>query len=358
MKIIGIKTKVLNLEFIKPIVVTFGTIRSLESLIIEIETDEGLLGYGEASPYSPVTGETIDTVQDTLKLLTSHLIGQNPLKIAKIHRIMDQLTLGQTSAKAAIDIALYDIYAKSLNVPLHVALGGERETFESDKTVSIGTIEEMVRDVKSNMAQGFNMVKLKAGIDIEKDILALKAIRKECGNDLIIRMDANQGWNSSDAVRALNAMEPYKLDCIEQPIPYWDIDGLIKIREKTNIPLMADESLHNEKDAIRLLKSEAVDLFNIKLMKSKGIFGALKINTIAEASGIQCMIGCMVESPIGITAGAHFAAANKNITRVDLDSLFAIKTPSVIEKGVKYTGGMATLPSEAGLGIAVDRELF
>ena len=353
MKITEINTKVIELDFLEPIVVAFGVIRSIDTLIVEIKTDSDFIGYGEAAPFAPVTGETVETVKTVIGIFKKKLIGEDPLRISLMHRIMDSVTVGHSSAKAAIDIALHDIFAKSLRVPLYVALGGEGNSYETDRTISIGTVDEMVEEVKSCMARGFTMVKLKAGLDSDKDVRVLKAVRETCGEDLIIRMDANQGWNSSEAVKALKAMEPYGLDLIEQPIPYWDLPGLRKIREKTIIPLMADESLHDEKDAIKLINADAVDLFNIKLMKSKGLYGAGKINTIAEAAGIQCMIGCMGESPIAITAGAHFAAAHRNLTRVDLDILFAIKKCDGITGGVVYDGGKATLPRSSGLGIEV-----
>lgn len=354
MKITAIKTKLVDLEFIKPIVVTFGTISSVKTVIVKIETDCEIYGYGEASGFGPVTGENVDTVLSVIKGFENVLIGQNPIEITKIHDMMNKMIANNTAAKAGIDIALYDIFAKTMGMPLYKVLGGQSNTYESDKTVSIGTIEEMIADTKANMADGFTKVKLKAGVDVVKDVAAFKAIRKECGDDLVIRMDANQGWTVIESIKAINEMEPYGLDAIEQPTPYWDFESLRKIREKINVPLMADESLHNEMDAIKLIKTDAVDLFNIKLMKSSGIFGAIKISDIGEAAGIQCMIGCMGESIIGITAGAHLAAAKNNINRIDLDVPFAIKEVACIKGGVKYVGGIATLPESPGLGIEVD----
>lgn len=354
MKITRIKTEIIKLELIKPVLVTFGVLTSVDTVIVKIETDSGLSGYGEASAFGPVTGETKDSVLSVIKQFERVLIGQNPLLIAEIHRQMDRVIAYNPSAKAGIDIALYDIFAKSLEVPLYMALGGNRATFESDKTISIGTVEKMVADVKGAMEEGFTKIKLKAGIDVHHDVSAMKAIRESCGDDLVIRMDANQGWNHIDAINAINEMAKYDLEVIEQPISYWDIQNLQEIRTKVTVPLMADESLHNGMDAIKLIKADAVDVFNIKLMKSSGIYGALKINHIAEAAGIECMVGCMAESPVGITAGAHFAAANQNVTRMDLDALFAIKKCDWAEGGVLYNGGRAQLSQEHGLGLKIN----
>lgn len=353
MKITRIKTEVTQLVLKKPLVVTFGSIEAMETIIVKIETDEGLCGYGEASPFGPVTGETKESVLSNIRDFEKVLIGENPLEIERIHRKMNGCIAFNPSAKAGIDIALYDIYSKSLNVPLYIALGGKNQEVESDKTISIGTIENMVEDVQLAMKAGFTKVKLKAGIDVFHDVKAMKAIRESCGDELTIRMDANQGWNFAQAIWAINEMEKYRLDALEQPVAYWDVDGLRKIRNKVNVPLMADESLHDEKDAMKLLKSDAVDVLNIKLMKSKGIHGAMKINHLAESSGVECMIGCMLESPVAISAGVHFAMANKNVTRVDLDSLFAIKKCPGIEGGVEFKGGRASLPDKVGLGLDV-----
>lgn len=353
MKITKIETKTINLELKKPFVIALGSLESVETIIVKIETDTGLCGYGESSPFEPVTGETKETVLSVIKYLSKYLIGENPLEIDKLHRIMNSKIINNSSAKAGIDIALYDLYAKSLNVPLYVALGGDNQEVESDKTISIESPEQMVLDAKEAMADGFTKVKLKAGLDYKQDIKTMKAIREECGEALTIRIDANQGWNYTEAIIAINEMEKYGLDAIEQPVKYWDIEGLKKVREKINVPLMADESVHHEFDAMNLIKSDAVDVLNIKLMKSKGIYGALKINSIAEAAGLQCMIGCMIESPIAITAGVHFAKASKNVTRMDLDSLFALKPTKEITGGVTFKGGIAQIPSKSGLGIEV-----
>lgn len=354
MKITRVKAEVIELELVKPIIVTFGVIETFKTVLIKVETDEGISGIGEASAFGPVTGETVDTVISFIKSMDRILVGQNPLEIEKINKIMDKSIIYNASAKAGIDIALHDIFAKVLDVPLYVALGGDSNTYESDKTLSIGTVEKMVSEAKEAVAEGFNIIKLKAGLDASKDVEALRCIREACGEDLIIRMDANQGWNHVEAIRAINEMEKYNLDAIEQPIAYWDIDNLRNIKEKINVPLMADESVHNEIDAMRLVKANAVDVFNIKLMKSKGIYGASRINSIAESAGIECMIGCMAESPVGITAGAHFVAAKKNVTRADLDALFAIKKCKGIEGGVVYEAGFATLPDMSGLGVTID----
>lgn len=354
MKITDIKIEKLDLVLHKPIVVALGVIESISTILIKIETDSGICGYGESAYFGPVTGESFDSVVEVIKNFKRILVGMNPLKIEKIHTMMNRFIAYNPAAKAGIDIALHDIYAKTLEVPLYVALGGSDDSYSTDKTISIGSLDEMLSDAGVAVSEGFDKLKLKAGLDVEHDMKVMKKMREVYGHDLTIRMDANQGWNVTDAVKAINFMEQYKLDAIEQPTAYWDIDSLTKIKGKINVPLMADESLHNEFDAIKLIRANAADVFNIKLMKSSGIFGATKINYIGEAAGIPCMIGCMGESPVGITAAAHFAAAKKNVTRVDLDSIFAFKECKNVKGGVKYNAGKAKLPDAPGLGIELD----
>ncbi len=353
MKITDIKIQTLPLHLHKPVVLTFGIIRESHSVVIKIETDTKIYGIGEAAPFGPVTGETPETVVATLKLLKERLIGINPLSVQRINAILKSTIAANTSAKAAIDIAIYDIYAKTLGVPLYVALGGESNTAETDITLWIAPVNEMLKDVERYLEKGFRIFKLKAGIDPKRDIELIMEIREKFGEELILRMDANQGWNLTEAVEIINTLAEYKLELIEQPIPLKNITGLRKIREKINVPLMADESLFSPEDAINLIKEDAVDLFNIKLMKSGGIFNGTKINAIAEASGVECMIGCMMESPIAITAAAHFVAANPNITRCDLDSTFH-STQDMVKWDSIFKGGKITLPDIPGIGIDID----
>ncbi len=353
MKITDIKIATLPLTLHRPVVLTFGTIRESRSVVVKIETDTEIYGIGEAAPFGPVTGETTETVLSTLKLLRARLIGVNPLCLQKINDILKSTIAANTSAKAAIDIAIHDIYSKVLGVPLYVALGGDSNTAETDITLWIAPIDEMLGEVEAYIEKGFTIFKLKAGIDSKRDIELVRAIRKNFGEELILRMDANQGWNLTEAIETINTLGEHKLELIEQPIPLWNIEGLKRIRQKVTVPLMADESLFSPEDAVRLTREDAVDLFNIKLMKSGGLFDGGRINSIAEAAGIQCMVGCMMESPIAITAAAHFVAANKNITRCDLDSIFHSKQEK-ITGGAKFEGGKIILPDTPGIGVDIE----
>ena len=354
MKITSIETKVIELKLLKPITVALGVVTALPTLIVKIETSDGFTGYGESSPISFVTGETLASVEAVYDTFKKNLISMDSSCIEKIHNTMNQLFLANTAAKAGIDIALFDIAAKRAGLPLYKYLGGAKSTFIVDKTISIGTDEEMVADALQVQQDGFSIVKVKLGLGVNSDINKIKLIREAIGPDMKIRIDANQGWSKIDAIKIINAIEQYDVEVIEQPLKYWDFDGHALVRNKVSIPLMADESLFSEFDAIKIVKSNAFDIFNIKLMKCAGLYNAIKINNIGQSAGFECMLGCMLESNIGISAAASFIGAKSNVTKADIDSVLHIHQPSQITGGVEFKNGNAVLSEAPGLGINID----
>ncbi|WP_217589534.1 mandelate racemase/muconate lactonizing enzyme family protein [Lentibacillus saliphilus] len=353
MKITRIKIDTLKMELYKPFTVALGTIEHVETLLVKVETDEGVFGIGEGAPFEFVTGETMQTAQMVARVLGDRLIGMNPLDIESIHAVMDQTIVGNTGAKAAIDIALHDLKGKYFGVPLYQLLGGWSQSFETDITIGIDTPEQMAAEAKEKIAQGFSILKIKAGLNATEDIEVIRLIRQAVGEEVRLRMDANQGWTAAEAVRVMQAVEAYGVEAVEQPLPDWDIEGMAYVRNKVTIPVMADESVHSPVDALKVVKKHAADVINIKLMKSGGLFRAEQINAIAEAAGLHCMVGCMLESKIGITAGASLVAAKRNITEADMDSFMYVKDPGV-KGGLELDNGIITLPNNPGLGIELD----
>jgi L-alanine-DL-glutamate epimerase-like enolase superfamily enzyme len=209
----------------------------------------------------------------------------------------------------------------------------------------------MAKDAKKAVKKGFKALKVKIGINPMEDVERVRLVRETVGNKIQIRIDANQGWTPKQAIEALNKIEKFNVQFVEQPVPPENIKDLIKVRKNSPIPVMADESVHSPKDAFRLIQAEAVDFINIKLMKSGGILMGRKIAEIAEAAGVPCMIGCMSESGIGIAAGAHLAAAVKNIQYADLDADLFQKEALVSKGGTKVKSSMRMFPKENGLGI-------
>jgi len=354
MKIISIETKKVDLELIEPFRISLGLITSLATVLVKIETEDGYVGYGEAAPLSFVTGETVDSVISAIDLMSNTLIGMDSTCIEKIHDAMNRTFRENNVAKAGIDIAIYDILAKRANTPLYKYLGGSKNSFELDKTISMEAPEKMAELALKVKSEGFDIVKVKLGETPKKDIARIKAIREAIGSDMRIRIDANQGWSKIDAIKIINAIEKYDIEVIEQPLKYWDLEGHSLVREKVMIPLMADESLFSPMDAIKIIKEKAFDSFNIKLMKSAGLHNAIKISAIGEAAGYQCMVGCMGESLIGISAGASFISGRTNVPYGDTDSIFHMLQPKAITGGFVVKNGVVTMSEKPGLGVEVD----
>ncbi len=354
MQIVDIRAEKMRFELVKPVVIALGTITHGETVIVKVSTDGGICGFGEGAGTTFVTGETNDTVIAAVELLKRELIGLDPLSIEHIHRVMDRAMIRNASAKAAIDIALHDIMAKNAKAPLYKLLGGTVNQIETDMTIMIDEPEVMSHEARELVERGFRFIKVKAGVNPDMDIEAIRQIRSAVGPSIHIKMDANQGWSANDCLRVMHAVREYGVDAIEQPVPYWDIDGLAYIRSKAPIKLMADESCFTPQDAMTLVKRDAVDIINIKLMKCGGLYRAAQINSIAEAAGVRCMLGCMLESKVAISAGAALVAARPNFLYGDLDSFLYFKDNSRIKGGFSFQNGKITFGEAYGLGIEVD----
>ena len=249
-------------------------------------------------------------------------------------------------------MAVYDLYAKNLNRPLYKVLGGGQDSIETDITISVNDTEEMVRDSLRGVEQGFRILKIKVGKEGMKDVERIAAIRQAVGKDIVTRVDANQGWQPKEAVRIIRSMEDKELDIdlVEQPVHAHDFEGMKYVTSHVFTPVLADESVFSPQDAIRLIQEGAADLINIKLMKTGGIYEALKICGIAESFGVECMTGCMLESKLAVSAAAHMAAAKGIITRHDLDGPALCRTDPY-EGGPVFEGPGITMTEVPGIGI-------
>ena len=339
------------LRYKEPFKIAPGTSIESHNIVVKILTDYEVVGWGESSPSQRVTNENPKTVIETLDKIAPKLIGMSPLRIEQNIELMNSTVKQNPAAKAAVDMALHDILGKTARKPLFMLIGGYRTEVLTDITLSIKSPKEMAKDAVKAIKKGFKALKVKVGTDPIKDVERIKSIRKAVGNEIEIRLDANQGWTPKQAINVLNKTERFNIQFAEQPVPAKDLKDLAKVRKHSPIPIMADESVHSPEDALRLIEAEAVDLINIKLMKSGGILKGKKIASIAEAAGIPCMVGCMGESGIGIAAAAHLAAAVKNIQYADLDSDLLLKDKLAEKGGTKVRNSMRILSKKHGLGI-------
>ncbi|MGE7839008.1 dipeptide epimerase [Viridibacillus arvi] len=338
----------------KPFKTALRTVTVAESIYVRVTVEDGRIGWGEAPPTLVITGETLGSIQYAIeKVYTPLLNGQDLRFYEQVFQKLHTALVGNTSAKAAIDMALYDLISQRADLPLYQFLGGHKKEIETDYTVSVNAPEEMSADAANYITNGFHVLKVKVGIgEITEDIARIKAIRDEIGYATKLRLDANQGWSAKEAVYAISKMEDLGLDIefIEQPVLAHDVHGLKFVTDHTLTPIMADESVFSVHDAKTILEMRAADLINIKLMKAGGIYQALKINALAESYGVQCMTGSMIETKIGITAAAHFAASQPNIQYYDFDAPLMLNFET-IKGGVIYKESKICFSGRSGLGI-------
>jgi L-alanine-DL-glutamate epimerase-like enolase superfamily enzyme len=353
MKIKDVEIYYNDIALVEPFVVALGTVTNANGVLIRVLTDAGLVGIGEASPVQVVTGETQDTNIDAARRIRQSLLGGDPLAIERTGALAGAFVHSNPSMVAAFDMALYDILGKTAGLPVFRLLGGDKTSFETDKTLGISTAEKMALGAKDAIAGGYRVVKLKIGERPDADADRVRAVREAVGPGPAIRLDANQGYTVPQAISALRQMEAFGIEFCEQPVVSSDIDGLRQIRNESPIAIAADEALFGPADAVRLVKAEACDYFNIKLMKAGGITNALKIATVAEAANIRCMLGCMMETRVGLTAAAHVHGARKNIIYADLDSYLFHKLDPVVG-GITVKNGIVTIPEAPGLGADFD----
>ena len=311
----------------------------------------GFYGLGEAAPFPLVTSETTDGAIAAIEFMKPALLGADPTDIAEIHAIMDKTLLNNTAAKAAIDIACYDIMGKKEGKPVHKLIGAKTDAVQTDITIGIDSVENMVSEAAKKVEEGFRILKIKCGKDPQKDIEVIKQIRKAVGDEIDLRIDANQGYDVKTALYVLGEISKYNITEAEQPLPFWDIHAMAEINKVSAVPVMADESVHTPIQAEIACQHDACKIVNIKLMKCGGIYPALQIADIAKKYGKTCIVGCFSESKLAISAAAAVVLAKDNIESADLDSFFSFANPeNGVCGGFEVDKDILTMSSKSGFG--------
>lgn len=343
-----------DIPLVAPFRIALGVTEVAGNFFVRIDTDEGIHGWGEGSPFPPIVGETQGICLAAARDMARLLIGKDPLDVEARLREIASFLPHNTTARSAFDMALYDILGKAAGLPLYRLLGGSPRELRTDDTIGIDDPGAMAERALKLKEEGFPAIKVKLGTAPAEDIERVRRIREAIGEGIPIRVDANQGWDLAAAVEALAGIEGLGIQYCEQPVAAGDLDSMRAVRERTRIPIMADESLFDVHDALRLVVAGACDYFNIKLSKSGGLHMALKIAAVAEAARMGCMVGCMSETRLALTAAAHLAAARPIVRFLDLDSALA-HTVDPILGGMRYErGGRIVLPDGPGLGAEVD----
>jgi o-succinylbenzoate synthase len=352
MKIKNIKTQTLKAPLKTPFKTALRTVTHLEDLVVTIHTDNELIGYGEGASTAVITGETLTSMRGAIKHIKPMLIDREVEDFNSLLHIVEHSMIHNTTIKSALEMALYDLFAQSLKLPLYRVLGGSKREFETDITISLNNIDTMIEDCQNAINLGYSILKIKVGESITKDYDRIKTIANTFPNTTL-RIDANQAWSAKESVTLLQQLENQGIvtELIEQPVKADDFRGMRYIKERTLTPLLADESVFSAKQAIELLEMDACDLINIKLAKCGGVSHALKIADIASLYGVKCMIGCMLEGAVSVGCAVHVASArSETITLLDLDGANLLAT-NPVKGGAMFNESEIVLSNSYGLGI-------
>ena len=335
-----------------PFVTAARRTEAVEYVVAQVELAGGVVGQGSAAETVAVTGEDARSILTALDgPLRGALEGARGTVGELSARIAAALP-GATSAKAALEVALHDAWARAADRPLVELLGGRvGEVMRNDMTVSLEEPATMAQRAREAVAAGHEILKIKLGHDIDEDRARLAAVA-EAAPAARLRLDANQGWLPEQAIEIISGFEADGLpvELVEQPVAAGDVEGLARVTAAVSLPIMADEAVWSAADAHRLIEARACDLLNIKLAKTGGLRGAIEVAEAARRAGIDCMLGAMMEPRISITAAAHLALAHPAVTMIDLDppAWFATALP---RGGIVQERGVLRLSGGPGLGL-------
>jgi len=338
----------------EPFRISLGEINEVENVVVRLVDDLGNEGWGEAAPHAQILSSTAETTLAALSWIAPHLLGKEVQRIGQVVSEIETILSGNAAAKAAIDMALYDLLGRCIGVPVWQILGGgQPQGLPTAYSLGIDEPDKVVAKGRRAVESGIRILKVKVGVDSQRDLETVKMLRKEIAEDVMLIVDANQGWSRQEAVKVLNQMTAFNVSFAEQPLAAEDVEGMAWVRSRTYIPIIADESVHSPTDMIRVAREGAADYVNVKLMKSGGLWHGQQIARIAEACWIPCMIGAMTETNLAITAAVHLGIAHKNIQFADLEVGTREELCIFRKGGVVLAGGALCLdePEAPGLGL-------
>ncbi len=335
-----------------------GFVNTLQEVVAIVRTDAGLIGCGEVrGNCSYVTGDVPERVVAVASVLAPLLIGEPIEDIAPLLDRMEQAVVGNSAAKALLDIALHDVAARALGITVATMLGGKRHSrLHTDHSVAFSPPDEAAATARNAVREGYRIIKVRVGLGLKRDEARLTAVREAIdeepeGGEVILSADANGAWQPKEAVTYLRRWERYRMGWIEQPVKADDIDGLRFVRENVAIPVMADESARGPREIMHLIERNAVDMLHFKLIKAGGLAPLRAMMAIAEAAGVPYMIGQMDEGMLATAAGVHAGAAS----RAQYFELHGYKRVGAQPfRGLEVEGGAMIVPQGPGLGVEVD----
>ena len=349
----------LDIPFVRPHHLSFGTISAANYLIVRLRTDDGLEGLGEAVTLGGPTWneESVDLAEVVAeRYLAPELIGLDPFGIEQVHAVMDRRVKGNRFAKAAVEMACYDLVGKALGRPLYDLLGGPyRDRIPLSWSLAIGDVAAEVAEAERLIERGHGIFKIKVGeLAPSEDVARVQQLAAALGGRARLRVDANQGWDEAASLSAIPALEAAGIELLEQPVPRWNVAALARLAARFDLPIMADESVCTPHDALDLIRLAAADVFALKLAKAGGIKPSKAVAAIAAAAGLPCYVGCMIETGIGTAAYAHFAASTPAVTLGC--ELFGplLLVEDIVAEPIRYEAGQIVVPDGPGLGVRLD----
>jgi L-alanine-DL-glutamate epimerase-like enolase superfamily enzyme len=342
----------MNIEMKKPFKISLGSTDFYEGYLVSIKSDDGFTGYGEATTTPFITGDTMGSIESELSFFSKKLIGfeESP---DLVNAKMKSWMRSSKASRNAIDCALWDLIGKRANLNLTKILGNHKKSIFTSYTVDLVDRDAAKVQAQELLDLGIKVFKIKVGSGIDKDMERVKQVREVVGDEKMIYIDFNQAYNVKDTVRISHLLEPYNIEFIEQPVASTDISGLKFVRDHSSIPVFADETIFTPQDVAEVLRREAVDGINIKLMKSGGITEALQMANTAKAFGVPVMIGCMVETRIANTSGLIVALSSSGVKYADLDGYNNIKDDPA-EEGIVLVNGEVKLSKDIpGTGVKI-----
>ncbi|WBB80104.1 dipeptide epimerase [Micromonospora sp. WMMD882] len=353
MTIAAVRTHRLSAPLHTPFVTALRRTTTVDTLVVEIIDDDGRSGFGEAPQVWQVTGASVAGAQACVhEMLGPVVAGRDADDLNARCADVRHAVAGNEAAKAAVDVALHDLAARRLGVPLVRLLGGADRRVPTDVTLAAGDAVDLAAAARQRHSDGFTVLKLKVGADAAGDLERVRAVRAAVGPSTRIRLDANQGWTPREAVRVIRGIEDAGLDVelVEQPVAHWDLDGLAWVSDHVELPILADEAVHGPRDLIEVIRRRAADLVNVKISKAGGLQPARTLLDLAAAHGVGTVVGSMMESEIGVGAAASLAAAHGTTAVSDLDAAWWLAW-SPVRGGMRYDGPTVVLPDTPGLGV-------
>src|SRR5713101_4820786 len=359
MKIAGVRVIQADIPVERPHKMSFTTLEAVNFVFLRLETADGLVGWGEAACLGGPTWseESSESIAATIeRYIVPWLVGRDASGIEVLSREMARRVQGNPFARAAVEMALWDLNGRALGVPVHRLLGGRvRDRVPLSWSLAVADAGAEIEEARAKVAGGHRIFKIKtAARPVGEDVERVRRLREALGPDVSLRIDANQGWDRPTALRAIRALEPFGLDFVEQPVPRWDFEGMAEIGRRVNVPIMADESCFSPQDAFAIARLGGVSILGLKVTKSAGLIGSMAIARIAEAAGMGCYVGCMIETSLGTAAYLHVALAAAPVTwGCELFGPLLLKG-DVVRQPVRYADGAIVALDGPGLGVEVD----